>query len=158
MVLTQEDMFFILGKKGSEGIHLMIMLLPLWLCFSESRVVRLSNRNDRNLYQFLFCNFILLVCFYPGVTLLFSEPPDARKPTVRWRLHVFKAGEVLKVNISTSAYLLVGLINSSPCIVNFNLFSLLFSFTIHFSCFVLESCMFLMSSFAQNCMRTCLFY
>ncbi|URE23971.1 FHA, partial [Musa troglodytarum] len=30
-----------------------------------------------------------------GVTLLFSEPPDARKPDVRWRLYVFKAGEVL---------------------------------------------------------------
>lgn len=32
----------------------------------------------------------------PGVTLLFSEPPDAWKPNVRWRLYVFKAGEVLK--------------------------------------------------------------
>ncbi|KAJ0101295.1 hypothetical protein Patl1_04272 [Pistacia atlantica] len=31
-----------------------------------------------------------------GVTLLFNEPPDARKPNVRWRLYVFKAGEVLK--------------------------------------------------------------
>ncbi|CAL9152883.1 unnamed protein product [Musa hybrid cultivar] len=30
-----------------------------------------------------------------GVTLLFSEPSDARKPDVRWRLYVFKAGEVL---------------------------------------------------------------
>ncbi|KAF5478862.1 hypothetical protein F2P56_005390 [Juglans regia] len=30
-----------------------------------------------------------------GVTLLFTEPPDARKPNVRWRLYVFKAGEVL---------------------------------------------------------------
>lgn len=30
-----------------------------------------------------------------GVTLLFNEPPDARKPDVRWRLYVFKAGEVL---------------------------------------------------------------
>ncbi|KAG9441353.1 hypothetical protein H6P81_017207 [Aristolochia fimbriata] len=30
-----------------------------------------------------------------GVTLLFSEPPDARKPNVRWRLYVFKGGEVL---------------------------------------------------------------
>ncbi|XP_077243549.1 SMAD/FHA domain-containing protein isoform X2 [Tasmannia lanceolata] len=30
-----------------------------------------------------------------GVTLLFTEPPDARKPDVRWRLYVFKAGEVL---------------------------------------------------------------
>ncbi|MQM01023.1 hypothetical protein Taro_033775 [Colocasia esculenta] len=30
-----------------------------------------------------------------GITLLFTEPPDARKPDVRWRLYVFKAGEVL---------------------------------------------------------------
>lgn len=30
-----------------------------------------------------------------GVTLLFNEPPDARKPDTRWRLYVFKAGEVL---------------------------------------------------------------
>ncbi|XP_008784549.2 FHA domain-containing protein DDL isoform X2 [Phoenix dactylifera] len=32
---------------------------------------------------------------FRGVTLLFNEPPDARKPDVRWRLYVFKAGEVL---------------------------------------------------------------
>ncbi|KAF3453503.1 hypothetical protein FNV43_RR03943 [Rhamnella rubrinervis] len=30
-----------------------------------------------------------------GVTLLFNEPPDARIPKIRWRLYVFKAGEVL---------------------------------------------------------------
>ncbi|GMH24337.1 hypothetical protein Nepgr_026180 [Nepenthes gracilis] len=30
-----------------------------------------------------------------GITLLFTEPPDARKPDIRWRLYVFKAGEVL---------------------------------------------------------------
>lgn len=30
-----------------------------------------------------------------GVTLLFNEPPDARKPDIRWRLYVFKNGEVL---------------------------------------------------------------
>lgn len=30
-----------------------------------------------------------------GVTLLFTEPPDARKPDVRWRLYVFKGGEML---------------------------------------------------------------
>ncbi|KAL8226511.1 hypothetical protein R6Q57_016343 [Mikania cordata] len=30
-----------------------------------------------------------------GVTLLFTEPPDARKPEIRWRLYVFKGGEVL---------------------------------------------------------------
>ncbi|CAA7394442.1 unnamed protein product [Spirodela intermedia] len=30
-----------------------------------------------------------------GITLLFTEPSDARKPDVRWRLYVFKGGEVL---------------------------------------------------------------
>lgn len=30
-----------------------------------------------------------------GVTLLFTEPPDARKPNIRWRLYVFKGGEML---------------------------------------------------------------
>ncbi|XP_059435544.1 uncharacterized protein LOC132168562 isoform X2 [Corylus avellana] len=30
-----------------------------------------------------------------GITLLFTEPPDARKPEIRWRLYVFKGGEVL---------------------------------------------------------------
>ncbi|CAI0379973.1 unnamed protein product [Linum tenue] len=30
-----------------------------------------------------------------GVTLLFNEPPEARKPNIRWRLYVFKGGEVL---------------------------------------------------------------
>ncbi|KAI7999301.1 FHA domain-containing protein DDL [Camellia lanceoleosa] len=30
-----------------------------------------------------------------GVTLLLNEPPDARKPNIRWRLYVFKAGDVL---------------------------------------------------------------
>ncbi|KAI3835241.1 hypothetical protein MKW98_020357 [Papaver atlanticum] len=30
-----------------------------------------------------------------GVTLLFTEPSDARRPDVRWRLYVFKNGEVL---------------------------------------------------------------
>ncbi|GLJ22484.1 hypothetical protein SUGI_0423360 [Cryptomeria japonica] len=30
-----------------------------------------------------------------GITLLFNEPPDARKPNLRWRLYVFKGGEAL---------------------------------------------------------------
>lgn len=30
-----------------------------------------------------------------GITLLFTEPPDARKPDIRWRLYVFKGGDVL---------------------------------------------------------------
>jgi len=32
---------------------------------------------------------------FSGVTLLFNEPPEARKPDIKWRLYVFKAGEVL---------------------------------------------------------------
>ncbi|KAE9591065.1 hypothetical protein Lal_00021489 [Lupinus albus] len=32
---------------------------------------------------------------FRGVTLLFNEPPEARKPNIKWRLYVFKAGEVL---------------------------------------------------------------
>ncbi|KAJ4839753.1 hypothetical protein Tsubulata_026034 [Turnera subulata] len=32
---------------------------------------------------------------YRGITLLFNEPPDARKPDMRWRLYVFKGGDVL---------------------------------------------------------------
>ncbi|XP_006297970.2 FHA domain-containing protein DDL [Capsella rubella] len=32
---------------------------------------------------------------YRGITLLFSEPPEARKPSERWRLYVFKGGEPL---------------------------------------------------------------
>ncbi|CAH2070513.1 unnamed protein product [Thlaspi arvense] len=32
---------------------------------------------------------------YRGITLLFSEPSEARKPTQRWRLYVFKDGEPL---------------------------------------------------------------
>ncbi|ESW18397.1 hypothetical protein PHAVU_006G037500 [Phaseolus vulgaris] len=30
-----------------------------------------------------------------GITLLFNEPPEARKPDIKWRLYVFKGGEVL---------------------------------------------------------------
>ncbi|CAH2053208.1 unnamed protein product [Thlaspi arvense] len=32
---------------------------------------------------------------YRGITILFSEPPEARKPKERWRLYVFKDGEPL---------------------------------------------------------------
>ncbi|CAH8261203.1 unnamed protein product [Arabidopsis lyrata] len=32
---------------------------------------------------------------YRGITLLFNEPPEARKPSERWRLYVFKDGEPL---------------------------------------------------------------
>eukprot|EP00850_Spirogloea_muscicola_P007381 SM000037S13516 [mRNA] locus=s37:316675:318658:- [translate_table: standard] len=37
-----------------------------------------------------------------GVALLFTEPPEARKPTTRWRLYVFKDGEPLNGNRCTS--------------------------------------------------------
>ncbi|KAK2441348.1 FHA domain-containing protein DDL [Trifolium repens] len=30
-----------------------------------------------------------------GITLLFNEPPEARKPDIKWRLYVFKTGEML---------------------------------------------------------------
>lgn len=30
-----------------------------------------------------------------GITLLYSEPPEARKSDIRWRLYVFKGGEAL---------------------------------------------------------------
>ncbi|KAK1391823.1 SMAD/FHA domain-containing protein [Heracleum sosnowskyi] len=32
---------------------------------------------------------------FRGITLLFNEAPDARKPDTRWRLYVFKGGDVL---------------------------------------------------------------
>ncbi|CAI9099729.1 OLC1v1036591C1 [Oldenlandia corymbosa var. corymbosa] len=32
---------------------------------------------------------------YRGVTLLFTEPPDARKPDIIWRLYEFRGGEML---------------------------------------------------------------
>ncbi|KAJ4821876.1 hypothetical protein Tsubulata_026846 [Turnera subulata] len=32
---------------------------------------------------------------FRGITLLFNEPPDARKPDIRWRLYVFKGGDFL---------------------------------------------------------------
>ncbi|KAF2285812.1 hypothetical protein GH714_008223 [Hevea brasiliensis] len=42
------------------------------------------------------CGYSESVCWPGGgVTLLFNEPPDARKPDIRWRLYVFKNGEVL---------------------------------------------------------------
>ncbi|KAG6755427.1 hypothetical protein POTOM_041250 [Populus tomentosa] len=30
-----------------------------------------------------------------GITLLFTKPPYAKKPDIRWRLYVFKGGEAL---------------------------------------------------------------
>lgn len=40
--------------------------------------------------------YVLTAIFFVlGVTLLFNEPADACKPDIRWRLYVFKGGEVL---------------------------------------------------------------
>lgn len=44
---------------------------------------------------------------FKGVVLKYSEPPEARKPTKKWRLYVFKNGEevdILKIH-QASAYL-----------------------------------------------------
>lgn len=38
------------------------------------------------------CGMLMVLA---GVTLAFVEPPEARKPTTRWRLYVFKDGEPL---------------------------------------------------------------
>jgi hypothetical protein len=40
---------------------------------------------------------------YRGITLLFNEPPEARKPSERWRLYVFKDGEPLNGESLTSS-------------------------------------------------------
>lgn len=45
-------------------------------------------------------NDILLVL--AGVTLAFTEPPEARKPSTRWRLYVFKDGEPLNGEICST--------------------------------------------------------
>ncbi|KAL6544440.1 hypothetical protein OROMI_023302 [Orobanche minor] len=45
-----------------------------------------------------------------GVTLLFNEPPEARLPDTRWRLYVFKGGEVLNepLYVHRQSYYLFG--------------------------------------------------
>ncbi|KAL6553416.1 hypothetical protein OROGR_007258 [Orobanche gracilis] len=45
-----------------------------------------------------------------GVTLLFNEPPEARQPDTRWRLYVFKGGEVLNepLYVHRQSYYLFG--------------------------------------------------
>lgn len=58
----------------------------------------LAPRNlDRGLYALHFTIRILpcLIQPFAGITLLFSEPSEARKPNERWRLYVFKDGEPL---------------------------------------------------------------
>lgn len=34
---------------------------------------------------------------YAGVNLLYSQPPEARNPKEKWRLYIFKSGELLDV-------------------------------------------------------------
>lgn len=48
---------------------------------------------ERLLLTFIF--LLIRPFIMAGITLLFTEPPDAQKPNVRWRLYVFKGGEVL---------------------------------------------------------------
>jgi smad nuclear-interacting protein 1 len=44
---------------------------------------------------------------YKGVVVKYSEPPEARIPDVKWRLHVFKGDEQLDViKLSASAFLI----------------------------------------------------
>jgi len=33
--------------------------------------------------------------YFSGITWLFNESPEARKPDIKWRLYVFKTGEML---------------------------------------------------------------
>ena len=37
-----------------------------------------------------------------GIALLFVEPPEARKPTTRWRFYVFKDGEAMKGEVGAA--------------------------------------------------------
>lgn len=45
-----------------------------------------------------------------GITLLYNEPPEARKPDIKWRLYVFKTGEMLNepLYIHRQSYYLFG--------------------------------------------------
>jgi len=46
---------------------------------------------------------------YKGVLLKFQEPPEARTPSVKWRLHVFKgANELSVLHISKQSAYLIG--------------------------------------------------
>ncbi|KAK9911307.1 hypothetical protein M0R45_035224 [Rubus argutus] len=47
---------------------------------------------------------------FRGITLLYNEPAEARKPHVKWRLYVFKGGEVLDepIKIHRQSYYLFG--------------------------------------------------
>lgn len=45
-----------------------------------------------------------------GITLLFTEPPDARQPNVRWRLYVFKGGEVLNGRLESALQAILALL------------------------------------------------
>ena len=44
-----------------------------------------------------------------GVVVIYTEPPEARKPTARWRLYPFKEGEALPpLHISAASMYLIG--------------------------------------------------
>ena len=71
---------------------------------SETNRVR-GNTNYCLTYRTIYLTFLRSLSFifncmlnsisFSGVTLLFNEPAEARKPDIKWRLYVFKAGEVL---------------------------------------------------------------
>ncbi|PNX88995.1 FHA domain-containing protein ddl-like, partial [Trifolium pratense] len=51
-----------------------------------------------------------------GVTLLFNEPPEARKPDIKWRLYVFKTGEMLNAEFCVTSKSKLLLISSKSLI------------------------------------------
>lgn len=69
---------------------------------------------------------------FSGVTLLFTEPPYAHKPDIRWRLYVFKGGEVLNGRLCWFNVVIVLFFNEhnalESCFLSYN-----FSCTFHFN-------------------------
>ena len=72
-------------------IGLQVHILDCWWAVTE-------------LYLFTMLNviWISILLALAGVTLAFTEPPEARKPTTRWRLYVFKDGEPLNGEICST--------------------------------------------------------
>ncbi|KAK6132896.1 hypothetical protein DH2020_033376 [Rehmannia glutinosa] len=82
----QKPSFELSGKLAAKQIESKVL--------SEDQLHRLSEACKLfGIQSAVTC--ILVVEVLSGVTLLFNEPPDARKPDIRWRLYVFKGGEVL---------------------------------------------------------------